>query len=158
MTRVGVLGAALVALAGALALSGCAAPSGGGTSAVQTAAPPLVGTEWRLVEFVSSDDSIGTIRPGPDEVYTLTLTPDGNATMQLFCNRGTASWTSPDSALTRGSITFQPGIQSMAACPPSPLERVARDLANVRTFVIQDGRLHLNLMMDGGNYVWAPAR
>jgi hypothetical protein len=96
------------------------------------------------------------IRPGEGEVWTILLNPDGSATMALFCNRGTASWTSRDAHRDRGDLTIQPGISTMAACPPSRLERLPADLANVRSFVIADGKLHLNLMMDGGNYVWVP--
>lgn len=47
---------------------------------------------------------------------------------------------------------------TMAACPPSRLDRFATDLPNVRTFVIRDGRLNLNLAMDVGNYVFVPNR
>jgi hypothetical protein len=109
-----------------------------------------------LIEFESSDDAIGTIRPGSGEVYTLRLDPDGTAAMGLFCNRGTGRWTSPDADATIGSLLIEPGLVTMAACPPSRLERLGDDLGRVRTFVIAGGRLHLNLMMDGGNYVWAP--
>lgn len=121
-------------------------------------APPLLGTEWRLVEFVSSDDAIGTIRPGPDEVWTLTLSPDGRAAMGLFCNRGFGSWTSPDSRASRGSLEIKAAGSSMAACPPGAITRLPADFAHIRSFVIEGGRLHLNLMMDGGNYVWTPKR
>src|SRR5690606_30445176 len=44
------------AAAAALALAGCAgagSETGGGTAA---ATPPLVGTQWRLIHFESSDD------------------------------------------------------------------------------------------------------
>lgn len=131
-------------------------------TACATGTPPsglrLVGTEWRLDHFESSDDAIGRIRPGADEVYTLLLQPDGNAVMQLFCNRGTGTWTSPDPEANLGSLEITPGAMTMAACPPTRLERLPADLARVRSFVIADGFLHLNLMMDSGNYVWAPTR
>jgi hypothetical protein len=32
--------------------------------------------------------------------------------------------------------------------------QIARDAQYVRTYVLRDGRLYLNLMADGGNYVW----
>ncbi|KRA82561.1 hypothetical protein ASD76_00155 [Altererythrobacter sp. Root672] len=140
-----------VALSLAASLSACATSSsseGGG--------PALTGTEWHLDHFESSDDSIGTIRPKPDEVYTLTLNPDGNITMQLSCNRGGGQWTSADYRKDRGSIELKMGFSSMAACPPGNFDNLTMRLPNVRTFVIQDGKLHLNLMMDAGNYVWRP--
>jgi heat shock protein HslJ len=118
----------------------------------------LVGTEWVLVHFQSSDDSIGTIRPGRDEMWTLRLAPDGSAAMQLSCNRGFGSWTSPDATAQRGSLQIKAGGSSMAACPPGAITRLPADFEHIRSFVIEDGRLHLNLMMDGGNYVWEPKR
>jgi heat shock protein HslJ len=138
------------ALAVAVLLAGCT------TAPEEGAGMSLVGTEWRLDEFESSDDAIGTIRPQAEEVYTIQLAPDGTAAFQLFCNRGTGRWSSPDADRQSGSLTLQVIATTMAACPPSELERLASDLGRVRTFVIQDGRLHLNLMLDGGNYVWSP--
>jgi hypothetical protein len=42
-------------------------------------------------------------------------------------------------------------------CPPPHLdERVARDLAHVRSYLLKDGKLYLSLMADGGIYEWAP--
>lgn len=137
-----------MALAFSLLIGGCE------TGSHRTGGPDLVGTEWRLLEFESSDDSIGTIRPGSGETYTLRLDPDGSAAMTLFCNQGTGQWTSADYRLPRGDLSITPGAMTMAACPPSRLERLGADLARVRSFVIEDGRLHLNLIMDSGNYVW----
>ncbi|MBO9623568.1 MAG: META domain-containing protein [Sphingomonas sp.] len=139
-----------------LALAAAACATTGERYAEASTEPRLTGTEWRLVEFVSPKDAIGTIRPRAEEVYTIRLDPDGTLVAQLYCNRGTGSWTSPDIDKTMGSVSLNLKAVTMAACLPSPLERVSRDLANVRTFVIRDGRLHLNLMMDGGDYVWTP--
>lgn len=121
-------------------------------------AQTLLGTEWQLVAFESSKDSLGTIRPGADEVWTLHLDPDGSAAMQLACNRGFGSWTSPDARASRGELRIKAVGSSMAACPPGAIARLPGDFEHIRSFVIQDGRLHLNLMMDGGNYVWTPKR
>lgn len=142
-------------VAGGLALLAvaCATPS---DRPAEPAHPTLTGIEWRLLEFESSDDAIGTIRPGEGEAYTLRLDPDGSLAAGLFCNRGTGRWTSPDAARASGSLTLELKAVTSAACPPSRLERLGSDLAHVRSFVIQDGRLHLNLMLDGGNYVWVP--
>lgn len=122
-------------------------------------APPLVGTEWRLVEFESSDDSVGTIRPANNEVYTLRFLDDRSLIMTIVCNRGRGSWSSNDANRLRGSLAMKPALLTRATCTPPPrLNRLPQHLENVRSFVIQDGRLHLNLMMDAGNYVWAPVR
>jgi heat shock protein HslJ len=143
--------AALAAIVAPLLIVACVTPTG--SSAV---GPPLLGTEWVLVEFVSSDDAIGTIRPSGDEAFTLLLKPDGSAAMQLSCNRGFGGWTSPDAKAQRGSIEIKGVGSTMAACPPGAITRLPADFEHLRSFVIEDGRLHLNLMMDGGNYVWKP--
>ena len=143
----------VVVAALAAMLAACATPQ---SSPQQTPHPRLVNTEWKLVHFVSSDDAIGVVKPGADEKYTLLLQPGGHVAAGLSCNRGMGQWRSADAERSRGEISIEVTASSMAACPPSPLERIARDLAQVRSFVIQDGRLHLNLAMDSGDYVWEP--
>lgn len=152
---------ALAAILAPLVAAGCTATEPAPVSRwpVETppgAGAPLLGTEWQLVAFESSKDSIGTIRPGPDEVWTLRLAPDGSTAMQLSCNRGFGSWTSPDARATRGELRIKAIGSSMAACPPGAITRLPADFEHIRSFVIEGGRLHLNLMMDGGNYVWTP--
>jgi heat shock protein HslJ len=134
----------------ALAAAGCV------TTPESTSEPRLTGTEWRLIEFISPEDSIGTIRARPDEVYTLRLDPDGSLAAGLTCNRGAGRWSSPDVHKTMGTVTLEVKAVTMAACPPTQFPRLPDDLGRIRSFVIRDGRLHLNLMIDGGDYVWIP--
>lgn len=141
----------------AILIAGCvAAPAPPGPPKV--AEPQLTGTEWTLVYFQSPEDSIGKVSPKPGEVYTLRLSPDGTMAAGLFCNRGTGHWSSPEAGAATGTISLNLVAVTQAACLPSPLERITADLARVRSFVIRDGRLHLNLMVDAGDYVWEPAR
>ena len=119
-------------------------------------APMLTDTEWRLVAFQSPEDSIGTIRPKQDEVYTIHFQPNGEVSAQLFCNRGHGSWSSPDPHAARASLTIGQMAVTRAMCLPTPLERLERDLNRVSSFAIADGRLHLNLQMDSGDYIWEP--
>lgn len=135
-------------------LAGCTATP---PAAPPTPEPSLVGPEWRLVHFRSSDDAIGTIAPAEGEVYTLRFGADGRVAARLFCNRGSGSYTVADPASPRGSIGFGPMAMTRAACPPSRLSRLPAHLNDVASYVIEDGRLHLNLKIDGGDYVWAPA-
>jgi hypothetical protein len=134
----------------ALLVAGCA------TGSEPSKTLSLTSTEWRLLKFVSSDDAIGAITPRPGEEYTLILNPDGSLAAGLFCNRGTGRWTSPDAHKDMGSITLELKAATTAACPDSSLNRLQTDLAHVRSFVIRDGQLHLNLKLDSGDYVWAP--
>ena len=52
----------------------------------------LAGTVWRLAEFQSMDDAVGTIRPDNPSDYTMQLNDDSTATMRLNCNRANGSW------------------------------------------------------------------
>ena len=46
-----------------------------------------------------------------------------------------------------------------AMCPPGSLhDRMVRQLPFVRSYVIQDGRLFLSLLADGGIYEFEPVR
>ncbi len=118
--------------------------------------PPVVtlaGTSWRLVNFQSSDDAIGTVVPPRLDRYTLVFTPEGDITMQLDCNRLSARWTSPSD----GSLNISPGRMTRAACGEGALDsQIARDLVYVRSYVMADNNLALALQADGGIYLWAP--
>lgn len=148
----------LLMAATAFLLAGCAAAPPVSSRPPLAGEPPLTGTEWTLVYFQSPEDSIGKVSPKPGEVYTLHLSPDGTMAAGLFCNRGTGHWSSPDAGAAMGSISLNLVAVTQAACLPSPLERIGADFTRVRSFVIRDGRLHLNLMVDAGDYVWEPAR
>jgi heat shock protein HslJ len=120
-------------------------------------ADSLAGTRWHLVEFQSMDDSIGTIRPADAELYTLAFDSEG-LTMRLNCNRATGPWSvTPDAAGRSGSITIGPLAVTRALCPPPSMdERIARDMAFVRGYMLRDGLLSLSLMADAGIYLWEP--
>jgi len=149
---------ALLLAAGCVSNAGTAAQAPGQPPAA-SASHVLAGTSWRLVEFQSMDDSQGITRPRDAGRYTMDLSADGTATFRLDCNRATGSWAASGSGDgTRGSIAFGSIAATMALCPaPSIGETLARDLNYMRSFVVQDGRLHISLMADGGIYVWEPA-
>jgi heat shock protein HslJ len=120
--------------------------------------PSLAGTSWRLVEFRSMDDATGTIRPTDPSDFTMELQADGSVAMGLDCNRAAGRWTAqpaPDGP--GGRFEFGPLAMTRALCPPPRLdERIAGDAGYVRSYILEGGRLYLNLMADGGTYVWEP--
>jgi heat shock protein HslJ len=145
------LAVALWALIGGACASGGVAPTA-------TTSPTLTGTTWRLVELRSNDDRIGVVRPAQGEVYTMALEPGGRATIRIDCNRGSGSWTTEPSDGDSGSLTFGPLATTKVYCGPDSMDqRITRDAAYVRTYLLRDGRLYLDLMADGGTYVWEPA-
>ena len=117
---------------------------------------PLAGTNWRLVEFQSMDDAIGTIRPADPSVFTMRLDRDGTVSMHLDCNRATGSWSSePSTDGDSGRFEFGQLASTRALCPPPNLgERIVRDAQFVRGYLLRDGRLYLSLMADAGIYAW----
>jgi heat shock protein HslJ len=151
-------------------LAGCGArertatpPSGGPTPGARTAPGPasdnpLADTTWRLVEFQSMDDAVGTTRPADPSLYVMTLHADGTVAMRLNCNRATGSWSAEPSAdRSNGRFQFGPLAATRALCPPPSLdERFVADAASVRGYMIRDGRLSLSLMADAGIYLWEP--
>jgi heat shock protein HslJ len=120
----------------------------------------LAGTAWQLIAIQSMDDAQGTTRIADPSRFTLRLGTDGRATLQLDCNRGTGTWkATPAGDGTTGNLEFGPIAATRALCPPPHLdERLARDLAYVRGYMLKDGKLFLSLMADGGIYEWRPWR
>jgi hypothetical protein len=131
--------------------------AGGGEAPVPDApGNPLADTEWRLVQFQSMDDAIGTIEPDDPSVYAMRLNGDGTVTMQLGCNRGTGTWSvEPSEDGQSGRFEFGPLAVTRALCPPPSMdERIAADAEHVSGYLLRDGRLYLSLMADAGIYAW----
>lgn len=105
------------------------------------------------------DDAQGTTRVADPSRFTLRFGADGRASLRLDCNRGTGSWKATAAGDGTGKLEFGPIAATRALCAPPRLdERVARDLAHVRGYMLKDGRLFLSLMADGGIYEWHPFR
>ena len=144
-----------------IAIFACVALATGPAGKAQETTPsmaknPLADTRWRLVEFQSMDDAIGTIRPRDAAVYTMRLNADGTVNMQLDCNRATGTWTSSAAASgDSGTFGFGPLAMTRARCQaPNLDEKIARDADYVRSYLLRDGRLYLGLMADAGIYAW----
>ncbi len=143
-------------------LGGCATPSPPAPPASSTP-PTLAGSRWQLQALVSMDDAQGTARPADPARYTLAFAADGRASLQLDCNRGSASWradppSSDAPGRWSGSLQFGVIASTRALCPAGSLEpRLVRALPFVRGYLLLDGQLHLTLMADGGILHWAPA-
>ncbi|WP_137173692.1 META domain-containing protein [Massilia sp. HP4] len=133
------------------------APPAGGSAGQDSKQTALVGTTWQLHEIQSMDDAQGVTRPQPGRIYTVHLSPDGRAALQLDCNRGTTSYTQEAGEPGRGVISFANVAMTRMMCPEGSLDtRIARDMGNVRSYTLQGGTLSMSLMADGGIYVWKP--
>jgi heat shock protein HslJ len=129
-----------------------AAPAAG------SSAHPLAGTEWRLVEFQSMDDAVGTMRPTDPSLYTMRLGADGAVNMRLNCNRANGSWkATPSADPSNGRFEFSLLAATRASCPPPSMdERITAQAPYVRSYLLKHGRLYLSLMADGGIFAWEP--
>lgn len=122
------------------------------------ASPTLHGTSWRLIAIQSMDDAQGTT-PVPDpDAFTVTFGADGQASFRLDCNRGVSSWEAkPSGADASGELTFGPIAGTLMMCPqPSLDQRVSAALGQVRGYLVENDRLHLNLLADSGILTWEP--
>lgn len=121
----------------------------------EAAGEALAGTSWELLSIQSMDDAIGTTNIPDPALYTLTFGRDGRASFKLNCNRAQGSWSAEPGRGDSGQLSFGMLAATSALCPPpSEDERVARDMAYVRTYLLRDGKLHMSLYADGGIYTW----
>jgi para-nitrobenzyl esterase len=138
-------------------LAGCASqpPTGAGAPAPrpsEAGTGPLEGTSWRLVQISMSD---GVTRPAIERSrYTLGFGAGGVLHARFDCNRGHGTWTSSGA----GQLEFGPLSLTRAMCAPGSLhDQLVRQWPHVRSYLIQDGRLFLSLMADGGIIEFEPA-
>jgi heat shock protein HslJ len=112
----------------------------------------LVGATWQWQEFQDSAGASNISVSDPDN-YTLTLQEDGTAAIKADCNQVMWSYELDDSRLTFNTL----GPSTLAACGDDSLDQVYLErLGNTATYVMADGKLHLNLRADAGNMVFAP--
>ncbi|HET6268316.1 MAG TPA: META domain-containing protein [Acidobacteriota bacterium] len=94
-----------------------------------------------------------TVVPDNKSKYTIAFLKDGTVSAKIDCNRGHGTWKSAGS----GQLEFGPMATTRAMCPPGSLyDRVVKDWANVRSYILKDGHLFLSLMADGGIYEYEP--
>ena len=137
------------------ACSGMPATSPAAASAAVPATPSLTGTSWRLASFRANEDGSQDLRPGTPDSFTLSFGKDGRLAVRLDCNRGNGPWQAVATDATGGTLSLGPVATTRAMCPPDAAgARLAQDLPALRTWRLQDNRLHLGLPADAGVYVW----
>lgn len=145
----------LCILSVSLALGACSGTPISPTAATAPAAPSLEGTSWRLASFQTNDDGSKPLRPGAPDGFTLSFGKDGRLAVKLDCNRGNGPWQAVATDATGGTLSLGPVATTRAMCPPDAVgTRLAQDLPALRTWRLQDNRLHTGLPADAGVYVW----
>lgn len=129
-----------------------ATPTTPSSSKPQSAGIALGGTSWQLVKFESGDGK--TFLPDDRTKYTIAFSADGTLSVRVDCNRGTGTWKSS----TPGQIAFGPLALTRAACPEGSMhDQIVKNWGVIRSYVIQDGKLYLSLLADGGIYEYEKA-
>jgi para-nitrobenzyl esterase len=134
-------------LAAALALGCAQAPEQGSPG-------DLGGVVWQLVKFQGGD---GKVLTPVGEKTTLEFGADGRVRARIACNRGSGSFKTDH----KSQVEFGPMAVTRAMCPPGSMDlhdQILRQLSNIRSYVVRDGRLYLALMADGGVYEFEPDR
>jgi para-nitrobenzyl esterase len=120
--------------------------------AVDRGPPGLRAKEWQLVRIQDGSGAVYT--PDVKAKYTLEFDALGGVDLRIDCNRGRAKWASP----APGQLLLGPLALTRAACPRGSLhDRIVKQLPNIRSYVVRDGRLFLILMADGGALEYEPA-
>jgi uncharacterized lipoprotein YbaY len=115
-----------------------------------SAASPLQGTTWQLVQFQGPDGSV--VAPDDRTKYTIEFSDGGQVSVRLDCNRGRGSWKSAGP----NQLQFGPLALTRANCPQGSLHnRMVNDWALARSFAIKDDHLFLALSV-GGIYEFEP--
>jgi heat shock protein HslJ len=126
----------------------------GGTMEFAPASAPasdLVGIQWQLQQVQFNNDELITI--GDPSLYTLEFLPDDEVAVRADCNRAVGTYTQTGSQL---SITLGP--TTLAACPPGSFsDRYLQTLQGAAGYFIDDGNLYIDLKVDTGTMMFAPA-
>ena len=110
----------------------------------------IVGPTWQWEAFQDTAE-LNNITVSAPENYTLTLNKDGTASIQADCNQVTWTYELEESRLTFDTS----GPATLAMCAEDSLDQQFLErLGHTATFVIEDGKLYLNLWADAGNLVF----
>ncbi len=111
----------------------------------------IVDVLWQWERFEGGDDSVMTV--DDPSLYTLILKPDGTYRVKADCNTSMGAY-----VLKGNSLTLEPGPMTLVECEPGSLyDNFLKKLGYVRTYVVHNGKLVLNLFADAGNMIFAPA-
>ena len=104
----------------------------------------LTGVVWHWEQFLESNDN--TIIVDDPQLYTLEFLPDGTVQIKADCNNASGSYT-----LAGNQLTIEIGPMTRAMCPPGSLsDEFVRNLGEVASYLIQEGKLALALKYDTG--------
>jgi heat shock protein HslJ/uncharacterized lipoprotein YbaY len=110
----------------------------------------IVGPTWHWVQFQDSAETNDIIVTAPQN-YSLTLQPDGTASIKADCNQVSWTYTLDGSSLTFNTV----GASTLAFCGEESLDQQYLQLLGATaTYVEEQGILYLNLAADAGNMLF----
>lgn len=110
----------------------------------------IVGTTWQWEAFQDTAEVNDLTVPDPEN-YTLTLNEDGTASIKADCNQVTWTYELDGSQLTFDTT----GPSTLAMCAEGSLDtQYLERLGATASYVMEDGKLYLNLWADAGNLVF----
>ena len=105
---------------------------------------------WQWVSTITPSETINVPQP---ERYTLFFEDEGTLQAQFDCNRGRGNY-----VISRGQLSFGPLMSTRMACPEDSLDTLfTRDLQQVVSFFVDDGKLYMALPHDSGTMTFRPA-
>ena len=110
----------------------------------------IIAPTWQWEAFQDTAE-VNDLTVSDPENYTLTLNEDGTASIKADCNQVT--WTYE---LAGSQLTFDTtGPATLAMCAKGSLDtQYLQRLGDTATYVLEDGKLYLNLWADAGNLVF----
>jgi heat shock protein HslJ len=113
--------------------------------------PPLVGTLWEWQRTTMEDGTIITV-DDPSK-YTALFGEDGSVVVKADCKQAQGTYIDEDSLLS-----IELGPTTMNVCSADSLaDKFLSQLTNAGAYVFDSGNLIINMQMDSGNIVMAPA-
>ncbi len=115
----------------------------------EAAQPDITGIVWQWSEFqdTAGENNITVDNP---EKYTIIFLPDNQLSIRADCNEAGGSYT-----LDSSSLTLQLGPHTLGFCGEESLDQqFLEKLGFVASYVMDDGKLVLNLQADAGNMVF----
>jgi heat shock protein HslJ len=110
----------------------------------------ITGVLWECEHFTGDDLSDLAVEKGS---YTLTLGADGRLDFQADCAAGSGTY-----SLQGSSLTLQPEAAGTSACGEDSLhDQYLKMLGSVDAFLVDEGRLVLNLKANAGSMIFTDA-
>lgn len=119
----------------------------GGT--LEFAPVTLTSNSWQWVSYTGAVEQFQVEVP---EIYLLSFNADGTLNIKADCNNAGGSYTSEAK-----NLAISIGPMTMAACPEgSRSEQFVKLLGGAAKYFFADGKLFIDLMVDGGTLQFAP--